>query len=288
MYPLISKITTDLGTLCMSIWIISTDDRFDQFRMAYYSGSSHTILFCNEEEELASISDLYNLAPQGVPITILTNNSESECDTDIIDSICENQERPILFKSISCLDDINTVFESIGHKIINDLLSGEYQTFTPQMVKPSNVYKLYNKKSFEKVEKLVNQLGYKLNNQGLVEISRGFYTFEIDFYRNQVKANVTCCLRCEKRCKHYRKLCVVEEDQGFSNTVHFDNLRALAVLYAIHEDEFVSLIGDKEKENITEQLLRLKEIYEINCSYYKEEQAFLKKQIKKKRKRKAS
>ncbi|NHJ47305.1 MAG: hypothetical protein FK733_05900 [Asgard group archaeon] len=286
MYPLISRISTDMGTLCMSIWIISAESRFDQFRMAYYSGSSHSIILNINSDEQSDLSDLYNLTPQGVPTTVLSIANDDSNDSNVSNSFnTENDERLILLRSISRIDEINSVFEEIGQKIIQDLISGEYQTFTPQMVKPSNVYKLFNKRSFEKVETIVNQLGYNLSEEGVVMIPKDFYTYEIDFYRNQVKANITSCLFCEKRCKHYRKLCVIEDDQGFSNTVNFDNLRALAILYSIHDGEFISLTGEKDREDITHQLTRLKEIFEVNCPTYKDEQEFLKQQKKRKKKK---
>ena len=157
--------------------------------------------------------------------------------------------------------------------------------FNPKMVKPSNIFKLYNKRSFEKVQDIISRLGYELNEDGIVILPKDNYTFEIDFYRNQVKANITNCLTCEKQCKHYRKLCVIEENQGFSSSLHFDNLRALAILYSIHDNVFVDLNGGKTSEDIQNQLRRLKEIYEVNCPYYVEEQQFLE-QKKTNRKRK--
>ncbi|NHK29755.1 MAG: hypothetical protein FK730_00285 [Asgard group archaeon] len=287
MYPLISRITTDLGTLCMSIWIISMDNRFDQFRMAYYSGSSHSIILHNNRD-ISSISNLFNITPQGIPTTFLSISNNETNDNEITlpdDIVAENDQRNIAIRTLNNLDDITSIFEEIGQRITQELISGEYQTFTPQMVKPSNIFKLYNKRSFEKVQDIIKSLGYELNEDGVVILHKDKYTFEIDFYRNQVKANITDCLTCEKQCKHYRKLCIVEEDQGFSNSLHFDNLRALAILYSIHDGEFVDLNGGKTSEDVQNQLRRLKEIYEVNCPYYLEEQQFLE-QKKTNRKRK--
>lgn len=287
MYPLISRISTDLGTLCMSIWIISMDSRFEQFRMAYYSGSFHSIVLCNNNED-SSIIDLFNVTPQGIPTTVLSisNEEASDSEFELPDGfISENDQRTIAIRTINNINDITSIFEEIGQKITQELISGEYQTFTPQMVKPSNIFKLYNRRSFEKVQNIITHLGYELNSDGIVILPKRLYTFEIDFYRNQVKANITSCLTCEKRCKHYRKLCVVEEDQGFSNSLHFDNLRALAILYSIHDDEFINLTGGKSSEDIFHQLKRLKEIYEVNCPFYLEDQQF-QEQKKTKQKRK--
>ncbi|NHJ38542.1 MAG: hypothetical protein FK731_00815 [Asgard group archaeon] len=289
MYPLISRITTDLGTLCMSIWIISLDSRFEQFRMAYYSGSSHSIILHNSNDD-CSLTDLINITPRGIPTTFLTISSNSN-EEQIVDLtlpngfITDNDQRSISIRTINDINEITTIFEEIGQLIAQELISGEYQTFTPQMVKPSNIYKLYNKRSFEKVQEIINRLGYELNNEGIVILPKNLFTFEIDFYRNQVKANISNCLTCKKQCKHYRKLCVVEEDQGFSNSLHFDNLRALAILYAIHDNEFVSLAGGKASEDIFQQLRRLREIYEVNCPFCIEEQQF-RAQKKSKQKRK--
>ena len=79
---------------------------------------------------------------------------------------------------------------------------------------------------------------------------------------------------CEKQCKHFRRLCVIEEDQGYSNFIHFDNLRALAILYSIHDNEFNSLIGNHRREDIQFQLDKIKSLFEINCTFEQEERDF--------------
>ncbi len=289
MYPLISRIETSLGMLCMSIWIISDDERFEQFRMAYYSGASHSIILNRNQEEYNSLDDLYLITPQGVPTTILTIAQDQSNFNKLPASLSEHENRrAIYFKTINDLSLLSTIFYEIGQKIADDIRSGEYQTFTPQLVKPSKIFKLYNKKSFDKVQNLVNRLGYNLQESGVVTLTKDIYTFDIDFYRNQVKANITSCLSCVKHCKHYRKLCVVEEDQGFSNFVHFDNLRALAILYSIHDCSFASLTGERPRENIQYQLRKLRLLYEANCPFFKEEQMFqeINKKSKKNKKRK--
>jgi len=106
-----------------------------------------------------------------------------------------------------------------------------------------------------------------------------------------VKAFISSCLDCEKGCKHYRKLCVIEEDQGFSNFIHFDNLRALAILYSIHDGNFANLTGARKREDIDYQLKKLRSLYEVNCDFHKDEQSFLEleaqnsKKIKRRRKK---
>ncbi|NHJ31323.1 MAG: hypothetical protein FK732_00530 [Asgard group archaeon] len=283
MYPLIFRLETPLGKLCMSIWIINDSPRFNQFRMAYYSGSSHSIILCKNQGEYENISDLYTLTPQGVPITLLSVGNSFESSENILpNSIPDEEHRsPIYFDKINELESISTVFNEIGLKIAQDILSGEYQTFSPQLVKPSNIYKLYNKKSFDKAQNLVNRLGYNLQENGIVTLVKNGFTFEIDFYRNEVKVYLSSCLTCEKGCKHYRKLCVIEEDQGYSNFIHFDNLRALAILYSIHDGNFESLTGDRKHEDIEYQLKKLRTLFEVNCEFHKEEQAFLEQETQK-------
>jgi len=281
MYPLISRIDTPLGKLCMSIWIISSAERFSQFRMAYYSGSSHSIVLAKQTESYENLNYLYQLSPRGVPVTILTVSNSSKKSKDKKLQITEEEEnRLISYNKIDSISDLSTIFNEIGQKISQDILSGEYQTFNPQLIKSSNIFKLYNKKSFEKVQDLINRLGYQLNENGTVLVEKDNYTFEIDFYRNQVKASISNCLSCNQKCKHYRKLCVVEEDQGYSNQIHFDNLRALAILYSIYDGNFTSLPGEKPREDIQYQLYRLRSLYEVNCPEYKDELAFQEKQKK--------
>jgi hypothetical protein len=288
MYPLIYRLETPLGKLCMSIWIINDSPRFNQFRMAYYSGSSHSIILCKNQEDYDNITRLYSLIPQGVPTTILSlGNNIVISENQLPDSIPSEEHRsPILFNSINKLESISNVFNDIGMKIAQDILSGEYQTFSPQLIKPSNIFKLYNKKSFDKAHSIVQRLGYNLQENGIVTIIKDGFTFDIDFYRNQVKAYITSCLNCEKGCKHYRKLCVIEEDQGFSNFIHFDNLRALAILYSIHDGNFVTLTGVRKREDIEYQLKKLRSLYEVNCEFHKDEQVFLEQQSQTKKKTK--
>ena len=288
MYPLIYRMETPLGKLCMSIWIINENPRFNQFRMAYYSGSSHSIILYRNQSEYETISDLYTLTPQGVPTTILSvGNSNDITENQLPDSIPDEEHRsPIFFKSVNELSSLDKIFSEIGLKIAQDILSGEYQTFSPQLVKPSNVFKLYNKKSFDKAQNLVRRLGYNLQENGIVTIKKDGFTFDIDFYRNQVKAFISTCLSCEKGCKHYRKLCVIEEDQGFSNFIHFDNLRALAILYSIHDGNFVTLTGERKREDIEYQLKRLRSLYEVNCEFHKDDQVFLEQETQTKKKMK--
>ncbi|NHJ84775.1 MAG: hypothetical protein FK734_04890 [Asgard group archaeon] len=274
MYPLISRIETSLGQLCMSIWIINPNDRFEQFRMAYYSGASHCIILTEKKSDLAQIVNLYRITPKGVPLTIITKNKPlSQVDTQYIINDDQNQTN-ISLKSYKDILSITAIFEDIGRKIARDILAGEYQTFSPQLVKPSNIFKLINKKSYDKANELVSRLGYELEPDGIINVHKDEFTFEIDFYRNQVKAKMTNCISCDKRCKHYRKLCVLEENQGYSNSIHFDNLRALAILYSIHDGDFELIPGSKPREDIRNQLKKLKDLYEVNCSYEKEEEEF--------------
>lgn len=276
MYPIISRIKTHIGILCMSIWIISDNRRFEQFRMAYYSGASHSIILKKATDDNEKVAGLFVITPQGVPTTILTV-CENEIETNrLTDIFSYPDSRAIHYKSISNVSLISDVFNEIGQRISDEIISGEYQTFTPQLDNPSKIFKLYNKKSFDKVQNLVSKLGYELQDNGIVTLSKDIFTFDIDFYQNQVKAKITNCITCDKQCKHYQKLCVIEEDQGFSNFVHFDNLRALAILYSIHDGSFTTLAGERPKENIKYQLKKLKSLYEVNCPYYEEEKEFKK------------
>ena len=282
MFPLIERIQTPLGTLCMSIWIISIDERFEQFRLGYYSGASHSIVLCNTEEELQTLSNLYSITPISIPTTILKRIPEDS--NEAIDQegivlteglIEDNPGRTIFYRNISNTNDLKNIFNEIGQKISEEIISGEYRTFTPQLIRPRNIFKLYNKRSFEKVKELVEKLGYKLEENGIVHITRDDFTFEIDFYRNQVTAMINYCLECDRRCKHYRKLCVIEENQGYSNQIHFDNLRALAILYSLHDGEFLKLTGERKREDIKNQLRKLKELYYENCRFQLEENKYL-------------
>ena len=283
MYPLISRIDTPLGKLNMSIWVISLDERFSQFRLSFYSGASHSIILCKNQEEFDNINDVYTITPTGVPTTFIRQVANEDSDAE--ENQCmhfvthaneslENQ-RQVFYQTINELTDLIGVFNDIGRKIADDIISGEFSTFTPQFVKQKNVYKLYNKRSFEKVRSLISKLGYDLLDNGQVIIPKDGFTFEIDFYRNQVKATMTSCLTCEKACKHFRRLCVIEEDQGYSNFIHFDNLRALAILYSIHDNEFKSLTGNHQREDISYQLQKIRTLFEINCVFEQEEKQFL-------------
>ena len=124
-----------------------------------------------------------------------------------------------------------------------------------------------------------------MNDDGKVIVSKPVFTYEIDFLRNSITANITRCTTCEKHCKHYRKLCVVEDIQGYSNSGYIDNLRALAILYSIHDGNFTSLQGVKPQEDVEYQLNRLKSLYETNCNFVREEKEF-QKMIKSKSKKK--
>ena len=107
MYPLISRIETPLGILCMSIWIISDDHRFEQFRMAYYSGSSHSIILKTNDEDNENLSELFVITPQGVPTTILTTDGV-DCETVEQTSNISNHtsRRRVYYKSIRDLTQL--------------------------------------------------------------------------------------------------------------------------------------------------------------------------------------
>jgi len=282
MYPLISRVDTTLGKMNIAIWVISLAERFTQFRMSYYSGASHSIILANNQDEFNSINNIYSILPSGVPTTFVrqtTSEDSEDVDNQYLyfvsqENDSETNQRQVFYRTINDIRDLKEVFKDIGLKIADDIISGEFSTFTPQLVKPSNIFKFYDKKSFEKVKSLIGRLGYELLETGQVIIPKGVFTFEIDFYRNQVKATITNCLTCERPCKHYRRLCVIEEDQGYSNFIHFDNLRALAILYSIHDNEFNSLIGDHRKEDVEYQLQKVKALYEVNCFNKKDEKEF--------------
>ena len=278
MYPLIARINTPLGKICISIWLISNESRFEQFRLGYYSGASHSILYCNTKSDFENISDIYSMTPTGIPTTIVKRSTKKETrDQSLHFILPENileSERPIYYHSISKINKLNEIFSEIGQKIAEDIASGEYHTFSPQLVNQTKIYKLMNKRSFEKVQDIVGSLGYKLNEDGIIKIPTEMFVFDIDFYRNQVKATISTCINCEKKCKHSRRLCVVEETQGYSNQIIFDNLRALAILYYIHDGKFNDLEGTHRREDIDYQLNRLKNSFYKNCLYEKEEKKY--------------
>lgn len=281
MYPLIERVETPIGTVCISIWIINTNERFDPFRLGYYSGASHTILLYRNQEDLNNFSQLHSYAPSGVPTTILTlANSENDIQIDeqgiILDQNSFNAlNRDLLFfRNISQISDLRIILNDLGQRIIEDIVAGEYRTFTPQIVKPSQYQEFYNNESMIKTKELVERLGYIFGENGKVNVMKDDFTFQIDFYRNQVTASISACENCEERCKHYRKLCVVEKAQGYSNAVQYDNLRGLAILYSLYDGNFFSLTGDRKKEDIEFQLNRLKTLYNANCRYMKEEQTY--------------
>jgi len=290
MYPVISKVQTRLGTLCMSIWLINNEARFDLFRAAYFSGVCHSIIVTKNPSDIELVRGLASIAPKGIPITFVAMNQEQNFNREVVNRTINNlnvsdQSRNIFYKKINSLEEISSVFEIIGQKIAQDIISGEYHTFISNSNKPANIYKIFNKNTFEKVKNLVMKIGYELLPDGIVLVHDKKFTFEVDFYRNQVKANITQCLNCPKPCKHYRKLCVVEEKKGYSNYLQFDNLQALAVLYALHDGSFYSLKGGKTNEDIAYQLERLWSLYEVNCPYLKDEGILEEKTKKQKRKK---
>jgi hypothetical protein len=281
MFPVISRCRTSLGEICLSVWIISNAERFANFRTGYFSGASHSIILIQEDEDISNIHELLRISPQGLPVTLL--KVEKNCDEDNLeelpviypDNFSNNeQHRTIVLQKINDLNKIDKVFSAIGLKITNDIISGEYETYSPQLNQTYNIHKLYNKRSFDKASELVSRLGYILNKDGTVEITKGEFTFTIDFYRNSVKCTMTNCLHCSRKCVHSRKLCIVEKEKGFANFGSIDNLRSLAILYAIHDGNFTRLMGDNPREDVQYQLERLKQLYLKNCVHEKNLELF--------------
>jgi len=290
MYPIIAKVETPLGTLCMSVWLISNEARFELFRTAYYSGVCHSIIITRNHSDLELVSSLVTLAPKDIPITFVSLGEGEVFDRELVDraiSLVNPPEMPqsLFFNQINSLEDISTVFNAIGQKIARDIRSGEFHTFVSDTSKPVNVYKLYNKSVFEKIRDLIGKIGYELLPEGIVIVHDKKFTYEVDFYRNQVKANISQCIHCPKPCKYYRKLCVLEEKRGYSNYLHFDNLQALAVLYALHDGSFYQLKGERPTEDIAFQLNRLWSLYETHCPFLLDEGELYERQAQSKKKR---
>lgn len=291
MYPFISRIETSLGILCLSNWIINPSQQFSQFRLPYYSGASHVIVLCNDQLEQENVNDLLALIPNGVPITLVTIG-EKIIENDslpqfIQEYLSEESTTKIRFQEIDTINNLSEVFHNIGQLIADSILSGEYETYIPDRTKTSKIRKLYLKRSFSKIQELVGNLGYTLEESGKVTVLQKKFTYEVDFYRNSVTANITKCQNCTESCKHYRKLCVVEDKQGYSNFGQFDNLRALAILYSIYNNSFTTLQGEKPHENVKYQLNRLDSLYQTNCKIVREEKQFEKLQNRQKKKKKS-
>lgn len=290
LFPLVARTETDLGPICINVWVINNNSRFASFREGYFSGASHSIILCTNDETDDEIHELYNLSPEGITTTIVQKNTSNQriIEENVNDFFepdnqnNENQlERDVYFKQIPSLTDFSVIVNHIGSVITREIIEGDYETYNSTAVKTRKKI-LEDHVSYDKIRQLVTKMGYELEN-GKVKTFYDDILFEIDFYRNSVRATMVNCLDCDMSCKHTKKLCVVVEEKGFSNIGDFANLRALAILYAIKDKSFFSLTGKTKSEDINYQLKKLRTMFETNCPYYKTDEKFSQKEQEKKK-----
>lgn len=274
MFPLIMRIPTNLGTLCLSIWVINLHPRFTCFHEGYFTGASHAIIFQKDEANNQRLADILEKIPISIPTTIVNESTETrEIDHEdfLLPENFDEEQRIIIYRHFNDNTSLREVFIEISHRLSEAMLSGNYQTYLPQCIKPQISQKTFKEEHYKQLQKIVNKLGYHLDDDGVVRIPLEEFTLAVDFYHNNITAIMTECLHCDKKCQHSKKLCVIEEEKGYSNVCNPYYLRALAILYSIHEGAFLSMPGNKRREDISYQLKSLKTLFEANCYYHKTE-----------------
>ncbi|MBD3189269.1 MAG: hypothetical protein GF308_01420 [Candidatus Heimdallarchaeota archaeon] len=273
MFPLIMRIPTNLGTLCLSIWVINLHPRFNCFHEGYFTGASHAIIFQNEIANDQRLINILEKIPTSIPTTIVNEQTGEEEEIDheefLLPENFDEEQRIIIHRCFNDTTSLKEVFIEISHRLSEAMLSGNYQTYLPQCIKPQISHKTFKEEHYKELQKIVNKLGYKLDEDGVVRIPIDEFILAVDFYHNNITAIISECLHCDKKCQHSKKLCVVEEEKGYSNVCNPHYLRALAILYSIHEGKFLAMPGDKRREDINYQLKSLKKLFEANCYYHK-------------------
>jgi hypothetical protein len=274
MFPLIYHIRDFDEELYLSVWIINMLERFRPFRLSYFGGASHIVLLTNDLENEFLEDNLISSIPQAIPISQFRktkqkfekNVSKFERNIQVND-----EEKQISVYHFNSLKQLPRLFNEIGRQILQTIINGSYTTFSPSEWQYASKKAFIDSEKFQRLTEIIEHLGCEINEEGIVRIEQNPFVFFVDFYKNEIKASMSKCEKCSSSCKQIKKLCVIEDEEGFATIPDFNCLKALGAVYAIKSKSFLELKGKKVSEDITYQLNSLKRSFLFNCPQKKKE-----------------
>ncbi|HUX99747.1 MAG TPA: hypothetical protein VMV49_09355 [Candidatus Deferrimicrobium sp.] len=244
-------------TVTLSIWDIASTERYRFFRSTFFKGASCAILVFDLTRYSTFNPTLINLITElystigSIPIILLGYNAgrtdECEVPRDLIDQLCERMAQVTYFElSSNNLLGIPTVFETAAELFIKRLGFSEEDR--------RKAYE-WQQEQLRRIKESIMELGFPVNDQGVVEILTGRGLFSVNITNGQVLFEPLICNQCENyRCnyknQHRRKyLCIVSDGNGWSNTSLPDShLLVLAKILAIAEDRLPAHVLNQMRE----------------------------------------
>ena len=248
----------EFDDITFSIWEISSNNRFKDFRSSFFHGACATLIFL----DLNSNSD-FEEAPQWIhetsnilgskPIFLIgyrLDSNYSDVSPEKIEEFC-NQYHCTYVEINSNNDNLDALFKQIADFTL-EAIGYNHQV-------REELYKKHIKQNRKFLEVLVN-LGYKINNNKNIEILTSKGIFTINILNGKVYYEHFICEKCDKRdiCKERVKnynvkksLCIVrKEDPGWSNILNSNQLLILSKIFAIVEDKLPIHVLNQIKSSI--------------------------------------
>ncbi len=242
----------DIGTLdvqlpyelvTISIWDISSSERFRFFRSSFFRGASCAILAFDLTRYHSFNPTLTNLITEiytilgGIPIILIGCNAgdadQRQVTRDEIEELCERMARVVYLEIDSYNERINSAFETIAELIVSRMgLTEEDRRLAYE----------WKKQRLETLTTTLEQLNFFVNERDEVEIINQYGLFSINILNSSVTFEPIVCVTCDNYNCYYKKqprrksLCIVSASEGWSN-LELENreLLILAKILAIAE-----------------------------------------------------
>ncbi len=256
------KLEFDLVTF--SIWDISLQERFRFFRHSFYRGASCALLIFDltryssfNPTIVDFVREIYtHMGP--VPVILVGFNADKTEDRQIsraqIEELCGELPDGSYFEIGSNQDEIRYALERAAELSLNAM--GQTIEFRRKAYE-------FQKKLLENFIETLEELGFHINDENMVEIFTHRGLFSVNISNAQVLFESLHCSNCgrsncvERNKARRKSLCIVPASVGWSNLdLETQQLLILAKIFAIMDDKL--------------PLHVLNQMSELNCHTYLE------------------
>ncbi|MDD1778041.1 MAG: hypothetical protein LUQ65_07705 [Candidatus Helarchaeota archaeon] len=235
-----------------SVWDVSSKERFRFFRHLFFKGAQCALLFFDLTRPLLKvrslITEIYsNIGP--IPIILIGCNASDNPDQRQIDlhevELLQTHMGPNAYYEIGITNDVfPTIFQEAAEFALAELgLTEEKRRVAYE----------WQQKRIENLTEILEQMGYRINENSEVEILNHHGLFSVNInYSGRVSFTPLICGTCQNEsCEanappHRASLCIISDGQGYSNLELFDtDLLILAKILAISENALPDHVLDQ-------------------------------------------
>lgn len=237
-----------------SVWDVTSKERFRFFRHLFFKGAQCALLFFDltrpnsfTKTLRSMITEIYsNIGP--IPLILIGCNADKPDQRQI--DLCEVEALrthmgPTGYYEIGLNNDVfPTIFREAAEFALVELGLTEEKRRTARE---------WQEKRIENLTEILEQMGYRINENSEVEILNHHGLFSINInYSGRVSFTPLICGTCQNHsCEanappHKASLCIISDGQGWSNLeLYNDDILILAKIFAISADSLPDHVLDQ-------------------------------------------